>query len=199
MTNIDWSNVYHRDEPQGKKFERLPKPIRWTQDFDQNLADTLEWLVRSGRSPKVRYSNETTVNHNVDSWYQYALVDGIFFHICYPQDLLMFRQRYDGLFLNLEMQKEISGSALRLKNARNQLWNAWHCIGVDGNRRQDNKDPERITDVGGENLVFEAADAASWRGWKQYWDNKCSRCSTPLPKALQAWIVLQIRLKGIQS
>lgn len=171
MDDIVWKDVYSKSEETGQKFAHPIKPIRWTLDYEQNLAETLEWLVRSGRSKKIREQKASTINLVRDRWYRFDPREGVFFHICFPQDMLNFRSQYDGLYSDMENLKEFKGAHIRLAQTTGMAWNAYKCVGWDG-MDQDERD-------------------------RQVWKDKCWRCGTPLPNALKAWVVMQVRLKDI--
>jgi len=192
MPRIDWNEIYSKDEVVGKKFDHLIKPIPWTDDVDQNTSDTLEWLLRSGRSKEVRYSEEPVINKIVDAWYRYEAVEGQFYHVCYPKELLMYRMRYDGLYDHVTASKDLMGAIDRNKRAKTALWSAWRCFGQDGGRIPQ-ETPEDISTKNDMVITWREAED-QFSNWRQHWNNKCSRCSESLPRSLQMAVILQIKL-----
>ena len=178
MDNIQWeAKSLLNQGKMNKKFDVPIRPIPWTQDYQKNVDLTLEWLIRDHRNDTLRLQEEPVHNHIKEFWYHSEHYEGLYAHVCYPQDLLTFRTQYDGMFneyTNLS-PSEMSTRVLTLrKKLKNLLWVQWKCIGKDGIR---NVDTGKIT-----------------------YRYSCDRCCADMPKAVKMYAILtQSKLKDVVS
>lgn len=189
--NVDWKAIYRRDDIKStsrhKKFSILPGLLPWEPTGAENLWATLEWLIRDGRKDDVRFSETAVTNHVREHWYRSEIEEGRFIHICYPTEMLKYRGQYEALHQHLKEteQQDIMHLHELAAAARLKLWSAWNCIGSDGNKVEPVYPVEEFHEL------------VPYQLWDQEWQNQCSKCCDPLPKALQMWVKLQhSKLKG---
>lgn len=158
-----------------KKFEIPIRPIPWSDSYKENVSLTLEWLIRDHRHDTLRLQDGPLHSHIKEFWYHSEYYEGLYAHVCYPQELLTFRTQYDGLFeqfSNLPLSEMSSKALLLRKKLKNLLWVQWKCIGKDG---IINKDDGKIT-----------------------YSYFCDRCGTDMPKAVKMYSILtQSKLKDV--
>lgn len=199
-SHIDWKNVFSAEEEVGRKFDRLPKPIDWTMDYEQNLIDTMEWLFRAGTKKSIQLCTGQQFELMTDRWYRYAPLEGLYYHICYPREMLMYRQRYDSLHAQVVDVHSLTGALDRLKLARQALWSGWRCFGHDGKLMEPKMDEEFVSETDPNDKwkfsqVFQEGERIPYKYWKQNWRKRCSICSEDLPKQLRMNIFVYKKLK----
>lgn len=199
-SHIDWSAVFSKEEEVGRKFDRLPQPIPWTMDYEQNLIDTMEWLFRAGTKEVIRLCPGQQFELMNDRWYKYAPLEGLYYHICYPKEMLMYRTRYDALHAQVVGNNDLKGARDRIKLARQALWSGWRCFGHDGKLREPRHDEEFVSETDPNDrwvysTVFNENERIPYKYWKQNWRKRCSICSEDLPKQLRMNIFVLKKLK----
>lgn len=190
---IDWLKVYHKDETVGKKFNHLPQPIPWTDDFETNVADTLEWLYRSGMKNENRFYPDSLFNEATDHWFRSERLPGEFVHVCYPQEMLAYRGRYDSIFAAIQEGGNITQAIKAIDSARSVLWGAYGCTGSDGKKVQPKPEDEATVDFHGSAMELHGSDIP-YKHWKQEWTYHCSRCGSDIPKSIRLSIFLEMKL-----
>lgn len=156
-----------------KKFELPILPIPWSNDYKENVALTLEWLVRDHRKDDIRLDEDEILEHVREFWYRSTHFEGEYTHVCYPHNILQLRHQYDEAhaFLRNLSPSDMSTHVINIKKHLSQLlWAAWKCTGRDGTRNKETGKPLYIY--------------------------KCSRCGNAMPKSIKAYVILtQSQLK----
>lgn len=186
--DVNWKEVYHphvEGESQKSKFQILPKVFPWAGDFQENLNQTVEWLIREGKNDDVRFDPEPVIVEAGNGWYTLEHEPGQYVHCCYPQGLLKFRGQYEnvrqGIMGNaVENLSTITESA---ESARTLLWSAWNCLGGDGKREE----PKMGRDEDEAGFITIAPPSE----WPRVWNYRCFKCCEDLPKALKLWQKMQ--------
>lgn len=192
---IDWVKTFPSEyDAERKKFERLPQTIPWGTDADENLWMTIEWLLRENRVNEIRYCEDPIIYPMRDGWFKAEFEDGRFIHACFPKDLFKFRLQFEAAAMNFRMiePSDVQAHFRAIDAARQKLWCAWKCFGGDG-RREEPKVytyDENATDA---DLDLFLAP----KGWPRVWKNRCFRCQSDLPGALQAWVSMQYKLTDL--
>lgn len=185
---IEWETLLSAQQTGYKKFEELPTPPPWTQDMDDNLRITVEWLYREGKNFESRFYPEDLLVAVTDNWFKNEKYPGHFVHLCYPNELMSFRRKYECLFDTIKHSLKDPDPSLNMKTqcavARNTLWAGWACLGTDGVLA-----PPPLTRE--EECAGGVAHLKSYDEWVFIYNNKCDRCSSNLPKGLQIWVKLQ--------
>lgn len=200
---VDWKNIYPAYVAgcvRPKKFVRIPQPLPWAETYPENLHMTAEWLCREGKGDEVRFAPEDVLNAVRGGWYRVEFEPGKFMHICEPQKLLQFRGQYDSSHAQLKeaITLDLLAFGKLVDNSRQLLWSAWRCMGYDG-QLVDPNNSVRFDSEGALNPPDQIyREYIPYPEWPRHWSNQCSRCCSPLPKALKMWINLQhSKLKDI--
>lgn len=171
----EWTVFEALDHAQNSKFDQPIVPIPWGTDYHENVALTLEWLVRDHRRDQLRLKEELLHERTREFWFHNEYDPGIFMHVCYPKDILKFRMQYDAAYAewNALPPQEMSSRAIKmLDNCKQLLWYQWKCIGKDG-------------------FPSLEGDGVDYRYW-------CSRCFEKMPKGVKMFTVLtQSKLKDL--
>jgi hypothetical protein len=170
----DWTLIEAAGPTQNSKFEQPILPIPWGTDYHDNVALTLEWLVRDHRRDQLRLKPEFLHSPTRKFWFHNEYDPGMFMHVCYPKDLLKFRMQYDSAYVEWSVlpPQEMSSRAIKMfDNCKQLLWYQWNCIGKDG--------------------FYGDGDTLDYR-------YECSRCYEKMPKGVRMFTVLtQSKLKDL--
>jgi hypothetical protein len=206
MNGINWDQIYWWKAMGMSNNEQLARPIEFRSDFNQNVHETVEWLSRE-RSTIERFNQEEPVTSpQKEGWFHQEFNPGMFYHVCDGPALLRFRADYENAFGNLvstETRESPPGEALRfVDQSKKKCVDAriamWGVIGRDGFKENWLTTDYAVLDTGDyspimvENNGVEKFDEQGV-GYRWY----CHKCSSPMPKALRAWIKISyIRNSG---
>jgi hypothetical protein len=192
VEDIDWGDIYKKTWYQkAKKFDKIVQPPPFSKNFDDNVHIAAEWIFRSGKTSIDITRKEPYLNLVKDHWYEKS-PEGTYFHVCYPVDMMKFQHRYNHLFdeyMNLAKDKFVLQKALELQERmKDALWSEWKCTGWDGAMVWDTPEEEAVPST----PVFIVNTAPfDDSELKHVYENKCSRCQQPMPRALQMFNKLQ--------
>lgn len=167
------------------KFDQPIGLIPWTDNYLQNVSLTLEWLVRDHRRAAIRLCAEPLCSHVKEHWYHCDFDEGIFYHVCYPKDILNYRVQYESAYSIYKYlpPKDMSSEALQLiDSCKNLLWIQWKCIGKDGE------------------YTYKINKNTNEKELYIKYRYLCSRCGSDMPKSIRMFTLLtQTKLKDVVS
>jgi len=202
VEDVDWGEIYKKTSfKKAQKFERLIKPPPFCDNFDVNVHIGVEWLFRNGKRSIDITRKEPYLNLVKDHWYE-KFPEGTYLHVCFPVEMIKFQHQYATLFdeyLNIAKESFSMLDIERLqKGMKSTLWSAWKCTGWDGEMvwSEDKKEEHSIPTTPGPSIFLYDEVAEMDHSYQ----NKCSRCMGPMPRALAMFNKLQYGpLKGLKD
>jgi len=172
------------DEPDGK---HLAKPIPFNGDFDKNVAETLDWLIRYRKKFPYHRQEAPYVQPIKDGWFHSESAEGRLYHVCDGAELLRFRGAYANAYqLISENRQDMQASVAAHDKATEMRIAMWGVVGQDGYPEGwlvETDDDLNTRPV--ENTRIERY-LKSGIGYRWF----CSKCCQDTPKATKAWIKL---------
>ncbi len=189
----NWKEIYWWKTKRVNSENKLARPIPFGPDFQKNVNDTLEWLVRYRRSNETFAQEKPFVLPIRDGWFTQEHAPGMFYHVCDPRALLKFRSDYENAFRLLtdyELQQDAPHGLTVIENSKAKCVETriamWGVVGRDGFMQTwyieyDDDFQEKILDNIGIAKFYK--DGIGYRWF-------CHKCIEKMPKGIQAQIKL---------
>lgn len=172
-------------EPDGAQ---LAVPIPFCGDFDKNVHETLDWLIRHRKKFPYHRQEEPFVQPIRDGWFSNESAEGCLFHVCDGGALLKARMSYESAYQQFREARGTVNSFTLETHQRATEWRIamWGVVGRDG--YPEGWFVEEDDDLNIKPVENTRIDRYYKSGMGYRWF--CSKCCQDTPKGVKAWIKL---------